>query len=108
MLLRNSLAMPKLLYTLRTSPCAGNPLLTKFDETLRDGLSSVLNVQLTDDQWIQASLPVQNGGLGRSACTLAPSAFLVSAAATLELQNEILPSRLHQLSDHCRRDALDI
>ena len=33
-LLRNSLAVPKLLYTLRTSPCAGNSLLTKFDETL--------------------------------------------------------------------------
>ena len=43
-LLRNSLAMPKLLYTLRTSPCAGNPLLTKFDETLQDGLCSILNV----------------------------------------------------------------
>ena len=49
-LLCNSLAMPKLLYTLRTSPCAGNPLLTKFDETLRDGLSAIPNVQLTDDQ----------------------------------------------------------
>ena len=39
---------------------------------------------------------------------LAPSAFLASAAATLELQNEILPSQFHQLNDHCVRDALDI
>lgn len=100
--------MPKLLYMLRTSPCAGNPLLIKFDETLRDGLSAIMNVQLTDDQWIQASLPVQNGGLGlRSACMLAPSAFLASAAATLELQNEILPKQFHQFSDYCRTDALD-
>ena len=34
--------------------------------------------------------------------------FLASAAATLELQNEILPSRLRQLSDQCRGEALDI
>ena len=35
---------------------------------------------------MDASLPVQNGGLGlRSACMLAPSAFLASASATLEL-----------------------
>jgi hypothetical protein len=52
---------------------------------------------------------VHNGGLGlRSACMLAPSAFLASAAATRELQNEILPSQFHQLNDHCVRDALDI
>ena len=100
--------MPKLLYTLRTSPCAGNPLLTKLDEILRDGFSAKMNVQLTDDQWNQASLPVQHGGLGlRSACMLAP-AFLASAAATLELPNEIVPSQFHQLGYHCGRDALDI
>ena len=34
--------------------------------------------------------------------------FLASAAATLELQNEILPSQFHHLNDHCGRDALDI
>ena len=108
-LLRNSLAMPKLLYTLRTSPCAGNPLLTNFDGTLRNGLSAILNVHLSDDQWIQASRPVQHGWLGlHSACMLAPSAFLASAAATLDLQNAILPSPFHQLSDHYGREALDI
>ena len=76
-LLRNSLAMPKLLFTLRTSPRAGNPLLTTFDETLRDGLySAIMNVQLTDDKWIYASMPAWNGGLRlRSAYMLAPPAF---------------------------------
>jgi len=34
-LLKNSLAMPKLLYTLRTSDCSNNPLLAQFDSTLR-------------------------------------------------------------------------
>lgn len=90
-LLKNSIAMPKLLYTLRTSPCHNSPMLNKFDEILRTGLSRLLNVDLSDDQWKQASLPVHKGGLGvRSACMLAPSAYLASAAATLDLQDIIL------------------
>ena len=40
------------------------------------------------------------GGLGvRRACTLAPSAFLTSAAATLSLQNAILPEELREIED---------
>ena len=40
---------------------------------------------------MQASLPVHMGGLGvRSACSLASSALLASAAATLPLQDEML------------------
>ena len=34
-ILKNSLATPKLLYLLRTSECADNPLLSQFDNTLR-------------------------------------------------------------------------
>jgi len=63
-LLKNSVSMPKLLYFLRTSNCSDNPLLTTFDSTLKQGLSSVLNVDLTESQWFQASLPVRHGGLG--------------------------------------------
>ena len=58
---------------------------------LRTGLETILNVQLSDLQWMQASLPVHMGGLGvRSACSLASSAFLAFATATLPLQDEIL------------------
>jgi len=54
---------------------------------LRRGLTFLRN-----GQWLQASLQVENGGLGvRSAMMLAPSAFLASAASTLELQQSILP-----------------
>ena len=49
-LLRNALAMPKLLYILRTAPCSGNPRLTIFDDALRQGLSSIRDVSLTDNQ----------------------------------------------------------
>ena len=83
--------MPKLQYILRTSPCSNNPRLSIFDDTLRQGLSTILNVSLSDDQWLQASLPVQKGSLGiRSAGMLASSTYLASAAATLRLQNAIL------------------
>jgi len=57
-------------------------------------------VDLSDDQWAQASLLVRNGGLGiRSAQMLAPSAFLASAASTLELQQSILPPSIQTLAD---------
>ena len=58
-LLKNALAMPKLQFILRTSPCAGKPLLTTFDGVLHNGLSKILNVELNDSQWKQASLLVQ-------------------------------------------------
>ena len=60
----------------------------------------ILNVDINDDQWLQASLPVKNGGLGtRNATKLAPSAFLVSAASTRSPQDIILPQRLKALED---------
>ena len=90
-LLRSALVLPKLLCVLRTSPCAGNNLLDRFDNTLHHGLSSILNIQLSDDQWNQASLPIQMGGMAvRSAVMLASSAYLASAAATPPLQNAII------------------
>ena len=82
-LLKNSLAMPKLLYLLRTADCSGNQLLEVFDSTLTAGLSKVLNVDLNDDQWLQASLPVREGGLGIRRLCRDASAFLASAMSTL-------------------------
>ena len=80
-----------LTYTLRSSPCAGNAQLDLFDTKLRAALSLITNTRL-DLSWLQASLPVQNGGLGvRSVGLLAPSAFIASAAATHELQARIAP-----------------
>ena len=63
-LLKNSLSMPKLLYLLITTDCNENPILTQFDAVQRSELSRSLNVDFNDEQWLQASLPVQSGGLG--------------------------------------------
>ena len=63
-LLKNSLSAPKLLHILRAACCVDHELLRKLDDQLRAAVSSICNVSLTDDQWLQASLPVRNGGLG--------------------------------------------
>jgi len=60
------------------------------NNALKDGLSSILNVNLSEDHWNQASLPVIDGGLEiRSATLLATSAFLASAACTSDPQSRI-------------------
>jgi len=98
-LLKNSLSAPKLLHTLRSACCVDHDLLKAFDDELRSGVSSICNVSLTDDEWLQASLPVRNGDLGlRRVSSLASSAFLASAVGTRQLQNHIL-HRTHQTHD---------
>src|SRR6218665_534262 len=90
-LLRNSLNHPKLLYTLRCCPCVDHPLLKAFDNLLRTGLETVLNLSLDDSHWAQASLPVKAGGLGiRRVTLLALPSFLASAAGTRCLQSAML------------------
>jgi len=92
--------MPKLLYLLRTSNCSANPFLADFDKIPRTGLYTILNVDLNEDQWLQASLPVADGGLGiRGAQMLASSASLASATSTLILQGSILPSNTKSVPD---------
>ena len=94
-----SLAIPKILYLLRTAPCFLSSKLEDFDCLLRSTLSAVLNINLSDNLiWLQSSLPVSQGGLGvRSAVQLAPSAFLASAAGCTSLTRRILPLHLHDL-----------
>lgn len=99
-LLRNVLTTPRLMYLLRTSPCTGSPELSRYDQVLRDALSTTLNIDLTDKRWHQASLPVRWGGLGiRGVAMLAPSAYLASAASTAELASSLLPQRFRVVKD---------
>lgn len=90
-LLRSSFSAPKLQHALRASPCYDHQQLRAFDQLLRTALSKICNVALSDDQWIQASLPIRSGGLGiRRVSSLALPAFLASAVGTRNLQNQIL------------------
>ena len=109
LLLRHSIAITRLLYTLRTSPCFLSPELSEYDSLLRSITSSLVNIHFQDNDpaWLQASLPVNHGGLGiRSAGQLAPSAFLASAAASSTLVHLILPSRLHTIPYTIKDEAL--
>ena len=104
-LLRNSLSVPKLLHTLRTTPCFTRlNLLRDIDSMLLHALSSIINVKLSATQALQASLPVKLGGLGiLSAEAIAPSAFLSSLhAADPTCQ---LISQEWQLTDNAMYDA---
>ena len=93
-LLCNAFSLPKVLYILRTAPCAESPLLQDFDDIQRSLLESICNIQISDIGWLQATLPIKAGGLGiRSLVSLAPSAFLASAAASSPTALAILPQR---------------
>ena len=99
-LLRNVLTAPRLMYLLRSAPCTDSPELPLYDEVIRSALSATINVDLNDERWRQASLPVRWGGLGvRSVVLLAPSAYLASAASTAELASSLLPARLRDVVD---------
>ena len=79
-LLKNCLSMPKLLFSLRTSPCfAYTDALTSLDNSLRETISSILNVVCNEAEWAQAALPAKMGGLGiPSPSSIASAAFLSS------------------------------
>jgi hypothetical protein len=55
--LRSCLGAPKIQHLLRCSPCFDNQLLVVFDELLCTGVSAITNCDLSDSQWMQASLP---------------------------------------------------
>ncbi|CAM1324600.1 Uncharacterised protein r2_g3335 [Pycnogonum litorale] len=91
-LLKNCFSIPRLLYTLRTSPAwKCNDILAEFDKRLKFSLSALTNTKLDQVQWGQASLPVSMGGLGlRRSADIALSAFLSSVFSTNDLVAEIL------------------
>ena len=47
-LLRASFSAPKVMHTMRSAPCAGHTALDRFDNLLKQGLSSIMNVALSD------------------------------------------------------------
>ena len=100
-----------MLNVLRSSPCVNHLSLVEFDSLLHSGLTSVTNCALDDSAWLQSSLPIRDGGLDiRSVVMLTPSAFLASAASTLELQdagNERNPRGLDRM-DEKRPDGMTL
>jgi hypothetical protein len=92
-LLRHCFAMPKLTYFLRTSPCFLKPdILEKFDKIVKDALENILNIDLHERAYDQATLPVALGGLGlRPASEVALAGFLSSVCATKAISRSLMP-----------------
>lgn len=83
MLLLSPFRAWKLLYILRCSPCHGHRATTAFDYLLKTGLCYIIHCDLSEIQRLQASMPVNVGGLDVCGVSvLALSAYLASAAAT--------------------------
>jgi hypothetical protein len=80
-LLRNCFDMPKLLYALQCASCYDSAVLSQYDTIIKQTLQVILNIDMTESVWSQATLPVSSGGLGvRLASDLALPAFLSSVA----------------------------
>ena len=98
-LLRNCFSLPKLQYILRCSPCFTSSIIARYDDCIRSTLEFILNVQLRDDAWMQASLPVSAGGLGvRTADQIVLPGFLSSMIGCTDLCQKLLPSRLQSIT----------
>ena len=93
-LLKNSFAIPKLTYLLRSSPAfQETDLLKEIDSALRKSMSSITNVDFTDDSWTQASLPARSGGLGiRKSSDISLPCYISSATSVTSLVEAILSS----------------
>ena len=75
-LLRSSFSARKVLHLLRCAPSVSHAALQTFDSLLRDCVQCITNSKLSDIQWLQASLPVRDGGLGvRRVSSLAIPAY---------------------------------
>jgi len=84
---------------LRWSPSVSHPLLDRFDSLLRSAVQCFTNTDLSDSQWMQASLSVKDGDLGvRRVSLLALPGYLASAASTPSLQYAILSSSVSSAS----------
>ena len=106
--MKNSFAITKLQYLLRTAPCFLSDKLSHLDDTIRELLSAIANIRLDDSTWAQASLPGRWGGVGiRSTTVLAPSTYLASRKATDQLVSCLLPDWVLSLPENPYHAALD-
>jgi hypothetical protein len=90
-LLRHCIALPKFRFALRTCPTELiMQAIARFDCILRETTSELLGVQLTEDQFDQAALPIRYGGLGLSrAIDVAAISFISSVKGSANMQAKI-------------------
>ena len=76
-LLKNVLAIPKILFFLRSAPLYTCQFLNEFDHAIKKGLEFICNIAINENIWMQLTLPVKFGGMGiRSFQKIALPAFI--------------------------------
>ena len=108
-LLRSCLALPKVMFLLRALDTSEHTdLLETFDSITRGALSRILGTAVSDQQWLQAKLPVAMGGLGlRAAEDHAPVAFASSLLASQRLVAALLGKADDELPPSLPQPVLD-
>ena len=91
-ILKHALSLPKLLFILRCTYSGDHPALSQLDSTMRGLLCQILNVDLTDAQWDQATLPVKWGGIGIRKTTLSRSVCLLGFSGWCGGSGDCIPS----------------
>ena len=91
-LLRSCLALPKIMFILRTVDTSGHqPILAEFDRLVREALIRILGCPLGDMAWDQAKLPVSMTGLGlRAAIDHSAAAFATSFLSSQPTARQLL------------------
>ena len=108
-LLKNSFAIPKLTYLMRSSPAFQQAdLLHKFDTELRNSMSQISNIDFTEESWTQASLPARAGGLGiRKSKDIALPCF-ISSALSVSTMVEAITSSVTDLAPFTISNEIDL
>jgi hypothetical protein len=109
-LLKHSLAIPRLVYMLRSAPMFKLPhLLDEFDSLLKSALENITNCSIDSSSFKQVSLPVHLGGLGiRHTTSLATPCFLSSSFSSSNLVSQILPLFITAMYDNYVMEAQDL
>lgn len=99
-LIKNSIGIPKMLYTMRTTPTfMFIKQLKTIDDEIKLCLEGMLNMNLTQTQIKQARLPINYGGVGiRSILDLSLPTFLSSCAGVMSLVSNILQTPVDKLT----------
>ena len=91
-ILKNCVAVPKLTYTLRTTPFYRvDNALGSLDAVITNSVMAVTNVNMSDFSLSQSQLPVRMGGIGvRRLSDIAAPAYLSSLHSTAQLSESII------------------
>ena len=106
-LLRSCLALPKINHLLHTVPPGKAPQqLLLFDKRLRHSLEVITHSSLSDEAWLQATLPIKRGGLGlREAQRTSSIAFISSCNRSRDLVSRFLHATSVEELPGCRIDG---